>query len=331
VATMLAATGGQARNATVTGPLGEPVEAIWAMLGGQPATAVIELASAAGLAQVPLPQRDPTRTTTFGVGRMIAQALDAGAKRVLVGIGGSATHDMGAGLAQALGVRFLDRSGHTIVEPMTGGRLGDVARIDLTELDARLRHTAIRVACDVTNPLTGPQGAAAVYGPQKGATPSTVAALDASTAHLARLLVDQHGLDIASLPGSGAAGGAGGGLVAFLGATLEPGIDLVLDAVDFEARVRGCDLCLTGEGRLDAQTLSGKACLGVARAAARHRVATIALVGTVGPGADDALQHGLHSYEVIGRGLAVSESMRRAAELLEQTAARVVQRLAACD
>jgi len=303
VEALVAATGGAMRTSRVTGPLGEPVDAAWGLLpdGG----AVIELASAAGLAQVPVARRDPTKTTTFGVGELIRAALDAGATRIILGIGGSATTDGGTGAAQALGVRFIDAQGM-----MTGGQLARVTAIDPSALDPRLRRVTITVACDVTNPLTGPNGAAAIYGPQKGATPAQVCELDDGLQHLASLLpVDS------ALPGMGAAGGFGFGAVAFLGATLRRGIELVLDAAHFDARVAMCDLVLTGEGKLDAQTMSGKTIAGVLQWACGKRV--VALVGRV-EGEPPC------EYRVIGQGLSSGESMRRAGELIERAARDVV-------
>jgi len=302
----------------VTGPRGQPVEAAWAKLPD--GSAVIEMATASGLELVPAAQRDPLRTTTFGTGELIRAALDAGCPRLLIGIGGSATCDGGAGMAQALGCRFHDAHGNVIRDALTGGRLREINQIDLSALDARLRAAQIIVACDVTNPLTGPDGAAAVYGPQKGATPDAVTRLDAGLAHLAQRL----GHDPA-MPGAGAAGGLGYGLIAFLGAQLRRGIDLVLDAAKFAQRVRDADLCLTGEGRLDGQSLAGKAVIGVARAAARHGVPTVALVGSVGEDAERTLAAGLRAYRVIDEGLPVEESMRRGPELLAAAAAAAVR------
>ncbi len=316
VEAMLAATGGRRMATVVAGPLGQPVEATWGVLPD--GRAVIEMAAASGLALVHADRRDPTRTTTYGTGQLIAAAAKHGCRGILLGIGGSATTDGGCGMAQALGVCFIDDAGRPLDAPLAGGSLQRIARIDAAACRA---VPPITVACDVTNPLTGPQGAACIYGPQKGATSEQVRTLDAGLVHLARLLREQLGRDIESLPGAGAAGGLGGGLVAFLDATLQRGIDLVLDAVDFDRRVRGCTLCLTGEGRLDGQSLSGKACLGVARAAAKHGVPTIALVGCAAPDADRTLAAGLHSYYVIGAGLPADESMRRASELLERAAA----------
>ncbi len=320
VEAMCAAAGGRRVTSRVAGPLGVPVDALWAHL--RDGTAVIEMAAASGLELLPRDQRDPTRTTTYGTGELIRAALDAGAGRVLVGIGGSATCDGGAGMAQALGVRFIDDAGRALTEPLAGGELHRIAAVDLSGRDKRLKPGVVCVACDVTNPLTGPRGSARVYGPQKGATPMQVTQLDAALTHLAKVMDAE-----VDTPGFGAAGGMGFGLVTLLGARLERGVELVLDAIGFAARVRGADLCLTGEGRLDGQSLSGKTVLGVARLAAASGVRTFALVGSVGDGADACLSAGLSGYRVIGKGLAPAESMRRGAELMATAAANLLAEL----
>ncbi len=315
-------------HTTVTGPLGEPLEAAWGLLGeapDRPRTAVIEMAAASGLPLVPQDQRDPTRTTTFGTGELIRAALDQDAQRIILGIGGSATCDGGCGAAQALGVRFIDHQGAAITTPIAGGMLTSIAQLDLAQRDPRLQEVELLIACDVTNPLLGPSGAAHVYGPQKGASPAQVEQLDHALAHLAALIEQTVGFDVDRMAGAGAAGGLGAGAVALLGGCLERGIDLVLDAVRFEQRVARCDLCLTGEGRLDGQSLSGKAALGVARVAQRFDVPTIALVGDIGPDAEKTRNAGVHRYFAIGQGLSKEESMRRTEELLEAAAARVVE------
>lgn len=327
VEALVAAVGGQFHTTTVLGPLGKPVEARWGLLPGEDASkrAVIEMAAASGLSLVPRDQRDPTRTTTFGTGQLIAAALDRGVREIILGIGGSATCDCGAGCAQAPGVRFFDHAGKLLDHPLAGGDLSSIARIDVADRDPRLMNVKLHVACDVTNPLTGPHGAAHTYGPQKGATPEQVEQLDAGLAHLADRIRADLGIDVLNLSGGGAAGGLGAGAVAFLGAQLLPGVDLVLDACRFDARVAGCDLCLTGEGKLDGQTLAGKACLGVAKAAEKHGVPTYALVGAVGPGVDELLHHGLKGYRVIAPDLPPRESMRRVAELLEAATSNLVR------
>jgi glycerate 2-kinase len=321
VEALVAATGGTLRHADVMGPLGERVRAAWGLLGDGK-TAVVEMAAASGLPLVPAGKRNPMLTTTYGTGELIKAALDAGVTKLILGIGGSATTDGGTGAAQALGYRFLDSNGEEIKEAMAGGLMARVARIDKTRVDARLAGVTVLVACDVTNPLTGPNGSAAIYGPQKGATPEMVGLLDRALGHLAGVMKKDLGCQVEMLPGAGAAGGLGAGSITFFGAKLSPGIALVLDAVGFDARVKGAAGCLTGEGRIDGQSLAGKACLGVANGALKHGVKTWALVGSTGPGAEDAIKAGLAGYDVIGKGLSKEESMRRAGELLEAAGER---------
>ena len=310
VAAMVAATDGRFESADVFDPLGQPLRARFGLLGTPPgaglpgavgllgaigqsagegtpvgATAVIEMAAASGLALVPPERRDPLRTTTFGTGQLILGALDAGARRILVGVGGSATTDGGAGCAQALGVAFLDADGRPCVCGLGGGGLAGVAAIDMAGRDPRIAEADIRVACDVTNPLTGPEGAARVYGPQKGADAEAVETLDRNLAHLAEIIRRDLGVDIADTPGAGAAGGLGGGLVAFAGATLQRGVDLVAQATDLSHRLQGADLCITGEGKLDATTAEGKTAVGVADLARRQGVPTVCIPGQVTAGA----------------------------------------------
>lgn len=313
-------------STTSLDPLGRPIEAAWCLIQDheEVVTAVIEMASASGLILLAEDERDPTKTTTFGTGQLIAGAIDHGAKHILLGIGGSATHDGGCGMAQALGAQFYDSNGLLIGQPITGGMLSSIGRIGTSQLVERLRGISITVACDVTNPLTGPNGAAHIYGPQKGATPQQVEQLDTGLRHLATLWRDQLGIDVKHTPGGGAAGGLGGGLLAFCKAELRSGLDIVLEMVRFDQRVKGCDLCLTGEGSLDGQSLAGKAVLGVARAAAKHNVPTIAFVGRLGPGYEKAVSAGLKDAIEIAPGVPVEESMARASELLEAATARAV-------
>ena len=327
---MVTATGGRLVHRRVNGPQGEGVDAAYGVLGGGCAAGggavVIEAAAAAGLTLVPPHRRDPERTTTRGVGELIAAAVDAGAERIVLGIGGSATNDAGCGAAQALGVDFRDASGRVIDTPITGGLLTRIARIDTTRLHPRLHEVHLEIACDVTNPLTGPEGAAAVYGPQKGATPEAVRRLDEALHHWAAVVRRDLGVNIETLPGGGAAGGLGAGAVALLGGTLRRGVDLVLDHVRFDELVEGCDLCLTGEGCFDEQTLRGKAIAGVAAAAGRVGVPVAVLAGRLGPGAKEAASRlGIATHRAIGEGASEAESVRRAADLLAHAAAAVVR------
>ena len=320
VEALVTATGGRLQRRTVRGPLGEPVEAQWGVLGDG-RTAVIEMAAASGLPLVPMGRRDPRVTSTFGTGELVRAALDAGLRKLVVGVGGSATNDGGAGLARALGVRFLDAAGAPL--PEGGAALARLARVDLSGLDPRLAGVAVVVACDVDNPLTGPRGASAVYGPQKGATPEMVRELDAALAHYALLAREATGRDVAEVPGAGAAGGLGAGLLFFTPARLLPGVAIVLEATGFDALVRGADLVITGEGRTDFQTAMGKAPVGVAAAAKRHGVPVICLSGGLGDGADAVLAHGIDAlHGAVPHPMALEEAMARGPELIEAATAR---------
>lgn len=269
------ATNGSWHTVVVADPLGRPVEAGFG-LSGDGQTAYVELALASGLSLLSDTERNPLRTTTYGTGELIRAAVAVGASTVILCIGGSATTDGGVGLAQALGWQFFDASG-TLLSP-TGGDLMAIHHLVAPTLPLPV---SVRVACDVQNPLYGPAGAAVVYGPQKGASPTDVARLDAGLRHLAQLVTDQLGHDLANVPGAGAAGGAGFGALAFLNATLEPGVDLVLDVLQFEQHLQQANLVLTGEGKLDQQTLQGKLLAGVCRRAHQGNVPTVALCGTL--------------------------------------------------
>jgi len=324
---LVTATGGRRIESTVTGPLGEPVLAPWGLLGDG-STAVIEMAAASGLLLVPPERRDPRITTTYGTGELIRLALDRGVRRIVIGIGGSATNDGGAGMLQALGGSLLQADGRP-VERGGAGLLG-LDRIDMSGLDRRLAGVELLVACDVTNPLTGPQGASAIYGPQKGATPAMVALLDQALSRLADTMARDLGRDVRDRPGAGAAGGLGAGLIGFLGAALRPGIDLVAEATGLDQRLAGADLVLTGEGRTDGQTLSGKVPLGIARRAASHRVPVIVLSGAITADAAALHDQGITALFAIANGpLSLEQAMAGAAELLEQAAAEVVRLFAA--
>jgi glycerate 2-kinase len=299
------------------------VRARFGLLGDGRA-AVVEMAEASGLPLVPKAKRNPLVTTTRGTGELIAAALDRGADRILLGIGGSATVDGGAGMAEALGVRLLDAKGRPV--PPGGGGLAKLARIDVSGLDPRVRGARIEVACDVTNPLCGPRGAARVYGPQKGATPAMVAALDRNLARLARIIRRDLGIDVTKLSGGGAAGGLGVGLVAFCGATLRPGVEMVIDAVQLAGTLRGADLVITGEGRIDRQSAFGKTPVGVARAAKKLGIPVVAVCGSIGDGAEAVLDQGIDAYVSLVNGpMTLDDAMRRAPELLRSAAAQVMR------
>jgi glycerate kinase len=320
---LVAGTGGRFVTRRVTGPLGRPVEARFGLLGDGE-TAVIEMASASGLLLVTPDQRDPRYTTTYGTGELIRAALDLGVRRIVCGIGGSATNDGGAGMVQALGGRLLRADGTEI--GFGGAALLELERIDLSGLDPRLSEVELLVACDVENPLCGPRGAAAVYGPQKGATPEMVALLDRAMGHLADVMARDLGREVRDLPGAGAAGGLGAGFMGFLGARLRPGVEVVTEAVRLEALLDGAALVITGEGRTDGQTLAGKVPLGVARVAARQGVPAIVISGAVAPDADALLDHQIAALLSISDGpMTLDEAMRRGAEMLERATARAIR------
>jgi glycerate kinase len=317
---MISASGGTRHTARVTGPMGEPITAHFAI--NSEGVGIVELAQASGLSLVPAALRDPTRTTTFGTGELIRAAMEHGCREIIVCIGGSATIDGGAGIVQALGAQFIDRDGHVIERPMTGGLLARVSRVNRSPL--RL-PASLRVACDVTNPLCGSNGAAAIYGPQKGATSQQVIELDAALEHFAEIAGGDR-----DRPATGAAGGAAFGLMSLCGAELERGIELVLDAVRFDDRCRDADLVLTGEGRLDAQSLQGKACTAVAAHACALGVETIAIVGSTGPGAEDCTRPEkgglLREVDSLAARFGPERAMREPAALIEEAAFEIARR-----
>jgi glycerate kinase len=318
---LVAATQGERRSLRVRGPLGDPVDAEYGLIEGGSA-AVVEMAKAAGLALVPKEKRDPRVTTTYGVGELLQHAYDGGARHFIVGIGGSATNDGGAGMAQALGYHLLDDRGLEL--PPGGLALKRLARIHVGGVHANWKETEVDVACDVTNPLTGPRGASAVYGPQKGATPEMVAELDAALHHFAEIIRRDLGVDVEPLPGAGAAGGLGAGLVAFTAARLAPGAEMVMAALNLDQRLTGADLVVTGEGRLDSQTARfGKGPAAVARHA---RAAGIPVVAIGGSFADETelrlLFDGLEATVVEPSSL--DEAIAQARPLLVRAATRVM-------
>lgn len=310
----LAALGGEKVHARVAGPFFEPVESFYGLTDGGK-TAIVEMAACAGL---PLAGelRDPALTTTYGVGELIALAVEGGARKIILGLGGSATNDAGCGAAAALGVRFFDRTGTPFVP--TGGTLGEVERIDVSAARERLRGVEITAMCDIDNPMYGENGAAYVFAPQKGAGPEQVRALDAGLRRLAGVMRRELGMDFAELPGAGAAGAMGAGVTAFLGASLQSGIESVLNAVDFDSAAADADLIFTGEGRLDSQSLRGKVVIGVARRAKRLGKRVIAIVG----GAEGELE------AAYAEGVTAVFTTNRLPEPLPRSAPRAAENLA---
>jgi glycerate kinase len=314
-------TDGQIFTVEVADPLGRPVQAQFGMLGDGK-TAVVEMAAASGLRLLTLEERDPASATTFGTGQLIRAALDRGCETLLMGIGGSATVDGGAGIAQALGIRLLDASGNEL--PRGGAALVNLHAIDRSSQDARLKNLTMIVLCDVDNPLTGKNGAAHIFGPQKGASPAMVEQLDAALAHYADVLRDQTGIAVQTIAGGGAAGGIAAGMVALFGATLEPGAQQVLKLLDFEAQLTGADLVITGEGSLDDQTIHGKAPIVVAQMAKKHAIPVVGLAGRVAGNAIYA--HGIDAaLAIVPAPMPLEEAVQQAAALVEDTAERLMR------
>ncbi|UZW66660.1 glycerate kinase [Priestia flexa] len=321
VQSLVDATDGEIISKTVTGPLGEPVEAFFGILGTK-RTAVIEMAAASGLHLVPPAKRNPLMTTTKGTGELISAALDYGVNHIIIGIGGSATNDGGAGMTKALGAQLLDAEGNEILDG--GGALGNLAFINLSTLDSRLQHVKIEVACDVDNPLTGERGASAIFGPQKGATPEMVALLDRNLRHYAAVLERDLGQKIDDVPGAGAAGGLGAGLLAFLQAELKRGVDIVIEATNLLEAVRDADVVITGEGKIDGQTIYGKTPIGVAKTAKKHGIPVIGIAGNIGADSHVVYEHGIDALFSIVPGVTTLENaFANASDYVEKTAMNV--------
>ncbi len=311
---------GRRVTVTVDDPLGRPVQAAYGLLDDQ--TAVIEMAQASGLELLASGELNPLKASTFGTGQLMQAALNAGTKRIIVGVGGSATVDGGAGALQALGVALMDAYGQNV--PRGGGHLHEIFVIDPQGLDPRWKQVEVLVASDVDNPVLGERGAAAVFGPQKGATVQQVPALDDNMRHFFTLVRDQLGQDVLNVPGSGAAGALAGGLMAFLDARIESGIDLLLRYSGFAGHLRDADLVITGEGRMDEQTIGGKGPIGVAQLAREHGVPTVALVG--GLAVDDAVLHaaGIQAVlPIVTAPMSLDDALANAAELVERAALRL--------
>ncbi|END2488356.1 TPA: glycerate kinase [Vibrio vulnificus] len=321
VQSMVDATGGIIIEHTVTGPLGQRVDGFFGLLG-EGKTAVIEMAAASGLHLVSPELRNPLITTTFGTGELIKAALDHGVKHIIVGIGGSATNDGGIGMAQALGIKLLDAHGNALGHG--GGELAKLETIDCSQLDPRLAQVRLEVACDVDNPLCGTKGASAVFGPQKGATPEMVTILDENLAHYATVIKQQLGVDVRDMAGAGAAGGMGAALLGLLNAELRPGIEIVMDAVRLDEIVADADLVITGEGRIDSQTIHGKTPIGVARTAKKHGLPVIGIAGCLSADCGVVHEHGLDAvFAVVNRSVDLPTALAEAAENVELTARNV--------
>ena len=325
VAAMVASTGGSLLALDVTGPLGEPVKACYG-LTGDGKTAIIEMAAASGLALVAPNLRNPLKTTTFGTGELIKAAMDAGARHLVIGIGGSATNDGGAGMLQALGVKLLNHDDRQI--GFGGGSLANLARIDISGMDPRLKQCSIEAACDVNNPLTGPKGASRIFGPQKGATAEMVAQLDANLGHFADIISRDLRVQVDSVPGAGAAGGMGAALLAFFGAKLRPGIAIVVETVGLEAMIQEADLVITGEGRIDSQSIHGKTPVGVAAVAKRYGKPVIGIAGSLSNDVDVVHEYGIDAvFSVLSQVGTLEEALTHAAANLRAVSRNIAAAL----
>jgi len=325
---LVAATGGELRLVEATGPLPSDRPTVIGQVGflKEGCTAVLEMSCVSGLTLVPDAKRNPLHTTTYGTGELIRTALEMGSRHLIVGIGGSATNDLGAGMAQALGIKFFRADGREISEPMTGGMLAEVVRIDLSGLHPAVAKSRIEMACDVDNPLLGPHGCTAVYGPQKGATPEIIAELEVNLGRAIDVIENTVGREVRHQAGAGAAGGLGAGLLAFLGAEQRSGIRVVLDASGFAEKVHGADIVLTGEGRIDHQTAYGKTISGVARASQAGGVPVIAIVGSIGADVDSLYPIGVTSiFSLVPGPVSLDEAMKHGKRMIVDTVERVLR------
>ncbi|MGC7589287.1 glycerate kinase [Bisgaard Taxon 46] len=323
VQSLVDATGGKLVQASVTAPLGNTINAPFG-ISGDGKTAIIEMAAASGLHLVPFEQRNPLKTTSFGTGQLIKNALDLGVEKIILGIGGSATNDAGVGMLQALGGKFLDQDNQAI--HWGGEYLKDIVHIKLSDLDPRLNHIEIEVACDVNNPLCGPNGASAIFGPQKGATSEMVEQLDKALLHFSHLVEQQHKLNIRDVAGAGAAGGMGGGLLLLPNVTLRSGVDIIISAVNLAEVLQDADLVITGEGRMDSQTAQGKTPIGVAKTAKLFNKPVIALVGSLRDDYEVVYQAGIDAvFPIIRQVDDLEETLKRGQKNLISTAQNVAR------
>lgn len=326
VQSLVDATGGHIQTQRVLGPLENEVDAQFGILSDRE-TAVIEMASASGLTLVPSDKQNPLLTTTYGTGQLIHAALEAGCRRLIIGIGGSATNDGGAGMAEALGVNFLNADGNPIERG--GGGLGKLTSIDITGLHPAIVETETVVACDVNNSLTGPEGASHVYGPQKGATPEMVKTLDSHLAHFDKVLERTFGQSFNDIPGAGAAGGLGAGLMAFLNAELKLGVDIMIDTVRLKERMKGASLVFTGEGQLDFQTVFGKTPVGVAKVAKADNIPVIAIAGGIGEGANAVYDACIDAMlGIVQTPMSLEDAVEDAMQLIADTAEQAARLVA---
>ena len=316
VAALVEATGGHIVHCEAQDALGRPIDSFYGILGDG-VTAIIEMAAASGIELLEFHERNPWETSTYGTGQLIAHALDNGCQSIIVGIGGSATNDGGTGMAAALGYRFLDARGNEL--EMKGSTTGMVSAIDTSLVHPKLGKCGFYAACDVKNPLIGEHGASRVYGPQKGGTPEMIEKLDANLTHLAGILQRDLLKNVAELPGSGAAGGLGGGLVAFCNARLKPGIDLIKEVTHLDEKIAQADWVITGEGKIDSQTQYGKTPMGISSSAARFNKPVIALAGTLGEGYESLYDNGFTAiFSIVDKPMPLQEAIQQTQHLLKQ-------------
>lgn len=323
VQALVDATNGRLIHKSVKGPLFNEVDAFYGILGDNK-TAVIEMASASGIMLIKEEEKDPLKATTYGTGELIKDALDSGCKKIIIGLGGSATNDAGAGMLQALGVSLLDSNKNEI--GLGGGSLDKLCYIDLSKMDKRIKDTEIVVACDVENPLVGEKGASHVFGPQKGATLDMVNILDKNLEHFGDIVEKHLNVSIKDYPGGGAAGGLGAALYAFLNAKLKKGIEIVIETVNLEEKVKGADLVITGEGMMDFQTQFGKTPYGVAKIAKKYNIPVIGICGGIGKDARELYNKGFDSiFSIVDKPMSLEESMKRSKTLMQDTAERIMR------
>jgi len=320
---LVAATSGKLNSTKVVGPLGDTVNAVWGVFG-ESETGVVEIASACGLDMLEPEARNPMLASSFGLGELILAGLNQGVRHFIVGLGGSACNDGGAGMMQALGVKFFDASGEELEKG--GGNLHKLSWIDINNLDVRLQQVSFEVACDVDNPLIGEWGASAVFGPQKGANPQMAAELDANLEHYANIIHKAIGKDVSSTPGAGAAGGLGAAFLTFFNAELKSGIDIVLDALKFESHLESADLLITGEGRIDSQSLHGKAPIGIAKRAKQHQCTVFVIAGSVGGDVGLIKAQGIDAvYSVVSEMVTLDEALTQPAKHLARVSRKVAK------
>jgi glycerate kinase len=323
VQSLVDATGGKLISLRVKDPLMRSIDAFYGILGDGN-TAVIEMAAASGITLLSKDERNPMETTTYGTGEIIVHALDMGCRNFIIGIGGSATNDGGAGMLHPLGVKLLDGNGYEI--GFGGGNLDKLCSIDLSEIDSRLKLCNIVAACDVDNPLCGEKGASYIFGPQKGADESMIITLDNNLSHYADKIEEYLGVSIKNYPGAGAAGGLGGGLLAFLNAKLQPGINIVIETTSLEDKLKDADLVITGEGMVDYQTQYGKTPYGVAKLAKKYNIPVIAIAGGIGKDAEDLYSKGFDSiFSIVDKPMTLEDAMENSELLVQKTAERIMR------